>query len=136
MLKSIDEHFRFLETALKGRAYRQELLGSNLANADTPNYKAVDFDFKTALTQALGKSATGGVLPLTKTAAGHLGDSQSNPLDVQTQYRVPYQASIDGNTVESENEMARFSENAMQYQALLSFTTNRIKTLQQALSAQ
>ncbi|MCB6184782.1 flagellar basal body rod protein FlgB [Leeia sp. TBRC 13508] len=137
MVNSIDGHFRFLESALKARSYRQEVLGANIANADTPNYKAKDFDFKSALTNALGNSSNGQQLQLQTTNGAHFaGASETGFSGAELQYRVPKQPSIDGNTVEAEDEMARFTDNALQYQALLNFTTGKIKTLQQAMASQ
>jgi len=137
VLQKIDRDFKFLETALKTRAFRQELLGSNLANADTPNYKAVDIDFKTALTNAMAQHGgqNGQALPMARTDGGHRGSASGDSAPARVQFRGELQSSIDGNSVDADQEMARFSENAMHYQALLTFATNRIRTLQQALSA-
>ncbi|WP_374338197.1 flagellar basal body rod protein FlgB [Leeia sp.] len=132
MIQNLDKHFNFLQTALKARASRQELLGANLANADTPNYKAVDVDFRQALQNALAGTQHGAHMHLTHSR--HLDGAQAGFLDADVKYRNPTQPAIDGNTVDAEEEMARFSENGLHYQALLTFTTGRIRTLQQALS--
>lgn len=107
----------FNEVALSLRIFRQELLASNIANADTPHYKAVDFDFKNALQKALA-GAQNGNLALNTTSTHHLpGTSDKNPLQTaRTQYRFPQQPSLDGNTVELDTEKTQFAENAIHYE--------------------
>jgi len=111
------------EIALGLRAYRQQLIASNIANADTPGYKAVDIDFPEALKQAQSAS---GLKPIAMavTAAGHLsGQISSSPNGIPLKYRVPIQASADGNTVEMDVERAQFAENAIMYE----FSLDRLK---------
>ena len=133
MINRIDQELGFSQTALNLRAYRQELLASNIANADTPHYKARDIDFKTALAGALG-NAQGGTLTLMQTAAGHLPAAGSNRFGAALQYRSEQQASVDGNTVNMDVERAAFAENAIQMEAMLTFVNGRFKTLANALS--
>ncbi len=111
------------ELALGLRAYRQQLIASNIANADTPGYKAVDIDFQEALRIALAARAQEPV-KLATPAPGHLGGSASaNPFAaIPLQYRVPAQESVDGNTVEIDVERAKFAENAFLYE----FTLDRV----------
>lgn len=116
------------EQALHFRARRNEVLSSNIANADTPGYKARDVDFTTAL-----KNAQGGNLQLQKTSSLH---SAGNPLMTsggELMYRVPTQPSLDGNTVQADVEQAAFAENAVQYRASLTFLNGTIQTLRYAL---
>jgi flagellar basal-body rod protein FlgB len=104
--------------ALKLRSQRLALLASNIANAATPNYKARDFDFQSAL-YAASKGAD------TDSAAnGALG------------YRVPLETSLDGNTVELSTEQTLFAENAVQYRTTLSFLQGRVSTLMTALKGE
>lgn len=133
MASALDTAFRFYQNALDLRAYRQQLLASNIANADTPNYKAVDIDFARALQ---GAQEARGQLPLSTTAPGHLHGRPSNPLDARVMYRAAVQPSIDGNTVDTDIEMAQFSDNALHYQAALTFMSGRIKTLMSAIQGQ
>ena len=91
---------RFHERALGLRAYRQELLASNIANADTPGYKAVDIDIKEALRNGLSSGSK-----------------------LQIKYQVPSQGSVDGNTVEMDVERAKFAENALMYE----YEVDRVK---------
>jgi flagellar basal-body rod protein FlgB len=133
MINRIDQELGFSQTALNLRAYRQELLASNIANADTPHYKARDIDFKAALAGALG-NAQSGALGLSRTAQGHLPGAFSNRFGAELQYRGEQQASVDGNTVNMDVERAAFAENAIQLEAMLTFVNGRFKTLANALS--
>ncbi|TVP53399.1 MAG: flagellar basal body rod protein FlgB [Halomonadaceae bacterium] len=116
------------EQALHTRSERAEVLANNLANADTPGYKARDIDFKAALSQAQGNN-----LPATQSHSGHmaLGGSASGASELL--YRVPDQPSIDGNTVDSQREMAAYTRNAMDFQASFQFLNGRFKGLMTAI---
>lgn len=94
------------------RAYRQQLIASNIANADTPGYQAVDIDIADAASSEVVKQ-----LLMTTSASGHLkGESLGQMPTFQLKYHVPYQASADGNTVEMDVERQKFSENTLMYQ--------------------
>ncbi|ABI56247.1 flagellar basal body rod protein FlgB [Alkalilimnicola ehrlichii MLHE-1] len=127
MSLSLDKAFGTQELALRLRAERSQLLASNIANADTPHYKAQDMDFQAAMRAAEGKQAQ----PLQATHAKHFAVSRGGGLagDPQALYRVPHGPALDGNTVESHVEQARFAENSVQYQATLTFLGNRITGL-------
>jgi flagellar basal-body rod protein FlgB len=120
------------ELALMARARRAGVLAANLANADTPNYKARDIDFGNALEGAGAQSN----LALATTTALHLGGAASQPAGGDLKYRIPFQASLDGNTVETPIEMAEFSENAVRYQASLMFINRTINAIETALTGQ
>lgn len=125
---SIDAHLGIHAHALPLRARRTELLASNIANADTPNYKARDIDFRAALEQARGAQSGG----LRTTHSNHISTAvMGGALEVG--YRVPYQASLDGNTVDSQREQAAFAENSVRYQSTLSFLSSKINSLRAAL---
>ncbi len=132
MLNGIAAEFAVSEKALALRGYRQQLLASNIANADTPNYKAMDIDFDKALKMA---GAGGGDLAMARTSARHLdgGNSGSVLAGLKPQYRNAVQPSIDGNTVDVNIEQAQFAENALQYTTTLQFMNDRIKTMKMAL---
>lgn len=102
--------------ALEVRAQRMGVLASNIANASTPNFKARDVDF----TAALAAEQT----------AGDRGFAQA------VQYRVPLQPSMDGNTVELQQEQTAFAENAIQYQTTLAFLNGRISQVTRALKGE
>jgi flagellar basal-body rod protein FlgB len=135
MLNKIDADLSFVNTALNLRSRRQEILASNLANSDTPNYKARDVDFSAALQGALG--ASGGKLVLARTAAGHLpATSAAANLDGAVVYRQPLQPSLDGNTVDPDVERAHFAENTLHYQFLLERANSKIQRMKQALTGE
>ena len=136
MLDRIDRELAFSTNALNVRAYRQELLASNIANADTPNYKARDLDFKSALGNVMAGKSPQGPLEMSRTAAGHLGGTQTNPLSAYTQFRSEYQGAVDGNTVNMDIERSAFAENSVQIEALLNFINGDFKKLQTAISSQ
>ncbi len=120
--------FGIHEQALKFRAQRNEVLSSNIANADTPGYKARDINFADVL-----KSADTGQLSMKKTRAAHQDAWNTLRGGGRMMYRVPMQPSLDGNTVESDVEQAAFAENAMQYRATLRFLDGKIRTLRLAI---
>jgi flagellar basal-body rod protein FlgB len=132
MSSRIDQMLQFQQVALNLRAARQELLASNIANADTPNYKAKDIDFASALQGAL--SGSGDKLSVTTTSPGHLsGTSGENMMGASVQYRKPLQPSADGNTVDMDVEQTQFADNALRYEASLTFISNDIKNVLAAL---
>ncbi len=135
MLSKIDQDIGFIQSALNVRALRQEVLASNLANSDTPNYKARDIDFQTALTAA--KGALGGSLALTRTDAGHIAASGSGSAlgNGAIKYRAAIQPSLDGNTVDPDIERAAFAENAMHYQFLLERARSTFQRMSAALES-
>ncbi len=116
------------EHALRLRAQRNELLASNIANADTPNYKARDIDFAGALKAARGES-----LDLATTSDLHRRAWHTGPGGQEALFRVPHQYTLDGNTVETDVEQAEFAENALQYRAALAFLDGHIRTLKYAI---
>jgi flagellar basal-body rod protein FlgB len=135
MLNTLDQFFAGRMSALDLRAQRSELLASNVANADTPNYKARDFDFPQALQAALGgPRGSQGALQVARTSAGHMTGVGGSKPDVK--YRVPVQASIDGNTVELDTELGQFTDNAVRYQADLTFVSGQIRLLLTAIQGQ
>ena len=131
----LDSELNFYQKALNLRAYRQELLASNIANADTPNYKARDIDFKSALSNVLSGRMNGGV-DLSRTAAGHQPGTDAGPYAGNQKYRTEYQASADGNTINMDVERAAFAENALHVEALLTFLRVDLKQMQTAVTSQ
>lgn len=119
--------FGIHEQALMLRAHRTEVLAANMANADTPAFKARDFDFAAALTGAAAGQGRG----LQATDARHIGTASAQRPTLA--YRNPFQPSRDGNTVESDLEFARFAENSIAYQASLRFLSGRISSLRMAI---
>jgi len=121
--------------ALRIRSQRAELLATNLVNADTPNYKARDIDFKSALSMASAAQSSG---DLKTTHQQHLSTNMSNSdaLLSQAQYRVAIQDSLDGNTVDAEIEQGQFMQNAVQYQASLEFLGGKFNAITKALKGE
>lgn len=132
MLDRIDSFLAPNLKALNLRAARSEVIAGNIANSDTPNYKARDIDFRAAMAGASLRAD----LRLARTDSDHLAPKTGAGGGLRLQYRNPVQPSIDGNTVEVDGEVGRFSDNAMRYQASLTFLSARIRTLQSALTGQ
>jgi len=133
---NLDTYLGVSAQALKVQSQRMEVLADNLANVDTPNYKARDIDFKTALAQAGSPDAA---LPLTTTMPGQVGGAAaSGGLDISgaLKYRVPLAPSLDGNTVDAQMEQAAFADNTVRYQATLTFLSSRLKNLLTAITGQ
>lgn len=122
-----------LSRALDLRAYRQEVLSSNIANADTPNYKARDFNFRSALQNATRGQSVGG-LALAVTAGNHIdaGNAVGRPA---LQYRAETQSAVDGNTVDMDTERAQLADNGMQYEILTRLITDRLQGMRAALGS-
>ena len=125
---NLDKLFGIHEQALKVRARRSEVLASNMANADTPGYKARDFDFNRMLRNQIQNQVR-----LAATHSGHIRTDQGLVATTEMKYRIPQQPSVDGNTVEMEREQSEFSENAMRYQASLRFVDSKISGMLRAI---
>lgn len=135
MAINFDKALGIHEQALMLRSQRNNILATNIANADTPNYKARDIDFSAAMS-SLQAGATKSV-NLQATQAGHIGVNESttlSPLGAQLQYRLPQQPSLDGNTVETHIEEAAYADNAVRYQASLQFLGGKFATLKSVIN--
>jgi len=133
MLDRLNEDFRFFQQSIALRAQRQEVLSSNIANADTPNYKARDFDFKAAMQGALEQRMRLPDTNLALTAARHIPGQATTPSPAELMYRLPYQPSLDGNTVDMDSERVRFADNTLHYQSSLQVLSGRIRSLMSAI---
>jgi flagellar basal-body rod protein FlgB len=134
MPTSLDQYLGVHAAALDVRGRRTELIAKNLANADTPGYKSRDLDFRAAMARAAGEKTTSGV-HLATTQAGHIGgaasaDAAASP---DLKYRTPLAPALDGNTVDAQLEQAAFAENAVRYQATLTFLNNKFRGLLTAI---
>jgi flagellar basal-body rod protein FlgB len=147
MRTSLDNYLGIHPQALQLEAKRNELLAANLANVDTPNYKARDIDFKTALSAASGESnaasssasstlnprttgTSGAAAPATPAAATGAGEIDSSAV----KYRVPMASALDGNTVDEQLEQSAFAENSVRYQASLQFINSALRDLMTAIT--
>ena len=133
MLNRLDDLLNFHTQALRVRDQRQQVLASNIANADTPNFKARDVDFKTALQGALQAAPAAGGAALATTAPGHLAGAPGLAAEAGLLYRTPAQGSVDGNTVDLDAERAAFTDNAIHYEFNLTRLSQQIKGLMAAI---
>ena len=135
MAINFDKALGIHEQALMLRAQRNSILATNIANADTPNYKARDIDFRAAM--ATLQTGASRPVSLLATEPGHIAaesNSSLSPLGAQLQYRLPQQPSLDGNTVETHVEEAAYADNALRYQASLQFLGSKFASLKSVIS--
>jgi flagellar basal-body rod protein FlgB len=136
MIGKLDDYLRFNEAALSLRSQRQQVLASNIANADTPNYKARDIDFASALQGVMARTAPpAGVLAAT--SAGHIGGAaqagEMLPDGTALKYRGVVQGAVDGNTVDMDVERNQFADNAVRYEAGITMINHQIRSLMAAI---
>lgn len=117
-----DDTLGIHERALSLHMQRSEILASNLANEDTPGFKARDIDFAAEMQRQDSSSVL--------LASAGTSSSAARP---DLKYRVPNQPSQDGNSVELSTEQAEFSRNAMDFQTSLTFLTMKFRGLKQAI---
>jgi flagellar basal-body rod protein FlgB len=130
MAISFDKALGNLPAHLSLYGERSGLIAANIANADTPGYKARDIDFRSLLSKAGGES-----MAMRTTHAGHLGGA-STVSSPELLYRMPAQPSVDGNTVDTQVEQAEFAENAVRYQSTLTFLNGKFKGLKLAIKGE
>lgn len=158
MSSKLDDYMHFNETALNLRSYRQQLLASNIANADTPHYKARDIDFASQLKSKLGmsdsESQQSNKLALTETNPAHIPPlelTQTSPMHLhgklddsqQTDakkadeplYRNIIEGSVDDNTVDMDVERNNFADNAVRYEAGVTSVNAQIRAMLNAIQA-
>jgi flagellar basal-body rod protein FlgB len=132
MAITFDKALGIHQYALEARVKRAEVLANNMANADTPGFKARDMDFQAMMQKAQDNMSGFG---MEKTHPGHM-DTSAGAGDSDLLYRVPSQPSVDGNTVDAEAEQTRFMRNAMDYQASFQFLNSKFTGLTKALTGQ
>lgn len=131
MISKLDKTLNFHHQSLGLRAARHELLASNIANSDTPNFKAKDIDFSGVLREKLSAS-----LPATAintTSPLHVANGKDNGIGNNILYRIPLQPSIDGNTVDMDSERTRFADNSIKYDASITFINMQFRNLLTAM---
>jgi len=133
MALNLDTYLGVHADALKLQSKRMEVIADNLANSDTPGYKARDIDFRAAMAQVNGADAP---VKLATTNSGHIGADPAAAADASLKYRVPLAPSLDGNTVDAQQEQAAFADNTVRYQATLTFLSGRFKALMTAITGQ
>lgn len=125
MQNFVDKLFGIQAQTMSLRAQRAELIAANLANTDTPNFKAKDIDFGSALNRATGAQLDQSITIKTNNA-GHINNLTRGESIDAIRYRIPSSASLDGNTVDGDYERSAFSENAIRYQVSVQTLSNRI----------
>jgi flagellar basal-body rod protein FlgB len=133
MLEQMTARLDFHANALLLRSQRQQVIASNIANADTPGFVARDFDFAAALKSVSGLSGGAGV---SVTSAGHMQLGTSSAQDPKLAYTVQTQASQDGNSVDLDRERASFVDNSVRYESTLRFINSHVKTMLSAIQGQ
>ncbi|MCU4136894.1 flagellar basal body rod protein FlgB [Buchnera aphidicola (Sitobion miscanthi)] len=130
MFNKIDQIFNFNQQALNLYAKRQEILSANIANADTPGYKSIDFNFKDELSKMLyNKNAKNTGVFLKKTSPYHLNATNKNVFLLKTLPVITNQMKQDGNTVNMDRERIEFVNNSLKYQSSLVFMQNEIRNI-------
>lgn len=132
MLSQLDKDVGFLENALRLRSQRQQVLASNIANADTPNYKAKDLDFAKSLQSAMqGTQNDGGLKTTHVNHLGALGSGTggSSGSVAVIKPRESEQNSADKNTVDLDTEVTAFTDNALQYETLIGMINGQFKNI-------
>lgn len=130
MAFSLGNSFQLHEQALYIQSRRAQILAANMANADTPHYKALDINFGQALQSAVRNPAATDTLR--KTHARHIS-STKHAEGLEPMFRIPRQSSLDGNTVEAEAEMSAFNDNSIRYIATLRFLNSKVEGLMSAI---
>ncbi|NNJ71659.1 MAG: flagellar basal body rod protein FlgB [Enterobacterales bacterium] len=129
---SIDQVTQYHETALLLRSKRSEIIASNIANANTPGYKARDIDFKEAMRIASSQQSSG----LKTTHSAHYSSSEGTPPGT-LKYVQPFQTGTgDGNTVDLPSQQVAFGQNALEYQMSLRFLSSKFKGMMTALKGE
>ncbi|CAD5358485.1 flagellar component of cell-proximal portion of basal-body rod [Enterobacter cancerogenus] len=135
MLDKLDKSLRFQQQALNLLNQRQEILASNIANADTPGYLSRDIDFSQQLKHAVNmERVSSSSLSLKLTAEKHIPASVRRIPDSHLMYRIPDQPSADGNTVDMDRERVNFADNNLKYQSGLTFMGAEIKKMMNVIS--
>lgn len=130
----ITKHLAVYNQAINLRVQRHELLASNIANADTPHYKARDFDFAEAMQGSMKRWDEQQTLGMARTSSRHF-QMEGGDVAYRLQYRNEYQSAVDGNTVEMDVERAQITDNALQYQVLTQLINSRFQGLRTAMSS-
>jgi flagellar basal-body rod protein FlgB len=133
MIDKLDPTFRFYQEAANLRAHRQQLIASNIANADTPKYKARDISFKEALNSVVAGNAVNGAVRLATSAPNHIPTPGGAAAGAPVLYRSAVQGSVDGNTVDMDVERSQFADNAIHYEANLTFINEQIRLMRAAI---
>jgi len=133
-MANLEQHLSVFSQAMNLRSQRHQVLASNIANADTPYYKARDFSFEEAMGNAMAGRASGKAVDLARTAPGHMAGGNSAG-SAMLKFRAETQSAVDGNTVDMDVERAQIAENALQYQILTQLIGDKFKGVRAALAS-
>lgn len=133
-MASLEQSISVFSQAMNLRTQRHQVLASNIANADTPNYKARDFNFEAAMQNAMSGRSDVGRVDMARTSAGHIEGAGAGA-SAAFKYRTETQSAVDGNTVDMDVERAQITENAMQYQILTQLISNKFQGIRSALAS-
>lgn len=131
---SIDKHFGVYQHALQLRSERANVLANNIANADTPGYKAVDLDFQQVLSMRMGEDSE--LVGMNTSGSNHISTVPQAGTMTGLKFRNPTQPSIDGNTVDTQVEKTEFVQNTMEYQAAFEFLNGKVRSLMSAIKGE
>lgn len=133
-MDALDANFSLQENVLRLRTQRQEILAANIANADTPNYKAKDFDFKEALNEAMAANAASAMETTSPLHMKPIGTVSA--FEAKLKYRPIVQGNVDGNTVDMDVERNQFTDNALRYESSIMMLNSKIKQMMSAIQGQ
>lgn len=133
MIRDLRGSVSLFENALNLRVQRQQVIASNIANADTPHYKARDFDFSSALKEAMAGRQSGSI-QLAKTSGRHI-DGSAGFGGATLRFRTEKQSAVDGNTVDMDVERAALAENSIQYEVLTKLIGDKISGMRSAIAS-
>lgn len=134
MVDKLDSALNFNSQAMNLLGERQKILANNIANADTPGFKARDIDFSSELKQAVANGSAGNSgLAMTTTSARHIAIQPKGAMVHDMKYRVPDQPSLDGNTVDMDRERSAFTDNMLRYQASVTMMKSSISRIKSAM---
>jgi flagellar basal-body rod protein FlgB len=141
MAGKLDDFLQFNQTVLSLRSQRQQLLAANIANADTPNFKARDIDFNQAIKGAMGggSGAAAKAVTMAVTSPMHMSGSTAalvSASGAKPMYRTVLQGAVDGNTVDMDVERNAFVDNGIRYEAGVQAVTGQIRGLMSAIQGQ
>ncbi|WP_422667255.1 flagellar basal body rod protein FlgB [Buchnera aphidicola] len=133
MLDKINALFKFSQYALDIYAKRQEIIASNIANADTPGYQSKDINFKNEINKRLRKNNITNNIQLKKTSPQHISMYKQNTSSFTILPVVSNYLKKNGNTVDMNRERISFIDNSLKYQAHIIFINNQIKNIMHVL---
>lgn len=134
IIKLFGQSMNRLEEALNVRSKKHQVITTNIANQDTPEYKAKTLNFKDALKAAAGDGTT---IAMSKTDKGHLSPQSQAKGPISDQIKLAEAGRttrLDGNTVEAEKEMTRLAENTFMYQATAQLISGKFRGLKNVIS--